>query len=159
AETVLEEAIALAADSGDGQIEAHAKLARLLVRLHLGETSQWAEEAILDSNAAIATFEELEDHTGLARAWRYLGYTHGNAFRWGDMALALSRALDYARLASDARQQAWSATGYAVALLYGPTHVEEAIRRSEQIVEQMGDDRQAYGQVLSYLAHLDAMRG
>jgi predicted ATPase len=159
AEAVLEEAIAAAADSGGRRIEAHAKLVRLLVRLHIGETAQWGEEAIVDTNEAIAIFEQLGDHTGLARAWRYLGYAHGNACRWGDMAIALARALEHARLASDARQQAWSATGYAAALLYGPTPVDEAIERCQSIVEQIADDRQAQGLVLAYLAQLEAMQG
>src|SRR5207247_4086747 len=50
ADGVLEEAIATSEASGERRIEAHAKLVRLLVRLHLGETSQWGEPAILDTN-------------------------------------------------------------------------------------------------------------
>ncbi len=159
ADALLEEAITAAAGAGKRHIEAHAKLVRLLVRLHIGETAQWGEEAIVDTNEAIAIFDALEDHTGLARAWRYLGYAHGNACRWGDMAIALGRALDHARLAGDVREQARSATGYATALLYGPTPVDDAIQRCDGIVEQIAHDRQAQGLVLAHLAQLQAMRG
>jgi predicted ATPase len=158
AEAVLEEAIAGSQALGAQGIAAHATLVRLLVRLHSGAAEQWNDEAIIETNEAIAVFDSLGDYEGLARAWRYLGYAHGNACRFGDMAAAVAHALENARLAGDARQYAWSAKDYAAALLYGPTPVEEAIERCKQIMGEIADDRQAHGLVLAHLAQLEAMR-
>jgi ATP/maltotriose-dependent transcriptional regulator MalT len=95
----------------------------------------------------------------MAKGWRLLAWTHGTACRFGDAAEASERALEHARLADDARQQARAATAYAGAALFGPTPVDEGITRCEQAVELLSGDRQSEAVVLALLASLVAMRG
>ncbi len=47
---------------------------------------------------------------------------------------AAEQAIEHARLAGDVRQEARAVTTYATAALHGPTPVDEAIRRCEEIV-------------------------
>lgn len=91
--------------------------------------------------------------------WRLVGYLHATACRYGEAAEAARHAIEQARLAGDVRQEARAVTTYATAALYGPTPVEEAIRRCEEIVAAELGDRQAEGLVLAALAQLSAMRG
>ena len=159
AEEALETAIALAEETGIARAKAHASLVRLLVRLRAGDPEGWRDEAAVTIAEAMAVFEESGDHAGLAKGWRLLAWTHGTACNFGLAAEAQERALDEARLAGDVRQQSRAATAYAVAAVFGPTPVSEAIDRCEQMLEQVSGDRHSEGILLGYLASLLAMQG
>src|SRR4029450_5523618 len=154
AAAVLDQAIEHATILGEPAIEAKATLIGLSVRQHTGELENWTEQVEAATAAAIALFEPGGDHMGLTKAWELLGYVHGNALRFGEMAAAFARALEHARLAGDAKQEARCATQYALALVHGPTPAKEAIARCEEIVAQVGNDRQAQATVLSCFAYL-----
>jgi len=104
-------------------------------------------------------FQESEDHAGLAKSWRLLAWTHGTACNFGLAAEAQEHALQEARLAGDVRQQSRAATAYAVAAVFGPTRVSEAIERCEEMLELVSGDRHSEGILLGYLASLLAMQG
>ena len=159
AEVVLEDAIDRAGRAGTPTVVANASLVRLLVRLRAGDPESWRKEAAEAIAEAMAVFEQAGDDAGLAKAWRLLAWTHGTACRFGNAAEASDRALDHARKAGDARQQARAATAYAAAALYGPTPVTEAIERCERMVAEVSGDRQAEGVVSALLASLLAMNG
>ena len=103
--------------------------------------------------------EEHDDQAGLAKAWRVIGAVHGVACRYGEAAPAVQRAIEHARNAGDVRQERRDAAPYALAALYGPTPVPEAIASCERIVEESAGDRRSEGLALSALAQLEAMRG
>jgi class 3 adenylate cyclase/tetratricopeptide (TPR) repeat protein len=159
AEVTLDDAIAAAGRLGASTVRAHASLVRLLVQLRTGEQERWKEEAAITITEAMAVFEEAGDHSGMAKGWRLLAWTHGVACQFGLAAEAQERALEEARLADDVRQQGRAATAYAVAAVFGPTHVAEAIERCEHMLEQVAGDRHAEGILLGYLGSLLAMNG
>ena len=104
-------------------------------------------------------FERAGDDAGLAAAYRLLAWAHGTACQFGEVATAAGRAVEHARRAGDERQRRWAEAQYAMAVVWGPTSVPEAIARCEEIVEQAGDDRRTIGLVKSLLGRLEAMRG
>ena len=80
------------------------------------------------------------------------------AARWGDMARALEKELHYAYRAgrtSDSK----SGPSMAIALLYGPTPVPEAIQRCEELAARSTADQIAFSVINDQLAQLYAMRG
>jgi class 3 adenylate cyclase/tetratricopeptide (TPR) repeat protein len=157
--TTLDEAIDAAAVIGDARLLAEARLVRLLLTRQAAEPEGWGEEVLLEAERARTVFEAAGDNAQLARMWRLLGYVHATACRYGDVATAAERAIEHARLAGDVRQEARAVTTYATAALHGPTPVEEAIRRCEEIVGRELGDRQAEGLVLCAMSHLEALRG
>jgi hypothetical protein len=67
--------------------------------------------------------------------------------------------MKHAALGGDERQRQHAATQYAIAALYGPTPVPEAIERCESIVAEALEDRRTQGIVMSLLSELRAMQG
>jgi predicted ATPase/class 3 adenylate cyclase len=158
AEVFLDEAIAAAEARSDPPLAAAASLMRLLVRSNYAEG--WSEdELVREAEEAIPIFEECEDDTLLAEAYRLLAWAHGTAGRYAASAEAARRGVEYARLAGDERQRTRAATLHAGACLYGPTPVGEAIGRCRQIIAEVDGDRRSEGLVLSILARLEAMHG
>ena len=71
------------------QVTAHAALVNLLVSLRAGDPEQWRAAAAETIAEAMAVFEAVEDHAGLAKAWRLLAWTHGTACDFGKAAESL----------------------------------------------------------------------
>jgi tetratricopeptide (TPR) repeat protein len=92
-------------------------------------------------------------------AWRLMAWAHGTKGDYERVAETADRALEESRIAGDQRQQRRAASQYAVASLYGPMTVTEAIRRCEAIIAEATGDRRTEGLVTSLLARLEAMRG
>ena len=67
--------------------------------------------------------------------------------------------MEHASLGEDERQRQHAASQYAIAALYGPTPVPEAIERCEAIVAEALEDRRTQGLVMSLLSGLRAMQG
>ncbi len=158
AEVFLEEASDAARELGDDRLAAEAGLVLLLQRRYAERLDRWTAMLLEEAERAIAIFEEAGDHAGLARAWRLIMNAHGVAHRFGEAAAAAERAAEHAQLAGDPRQETRAASGYAMASLYGPTPVAEAIARCEQLLESTADKRME-GLVLCLLAPLHAMQG
>jgi class 3 adenylate cyclase len=132
AEAALGEAVELAAD------EPVRLLAELERRYALGR-SQSFENAIVETAEAAAraipVFEAAGDHTALARAWRAIGDVDWHACRWEKRAATLERALEHARRAGDSRAVKALALELSVALMFGPTPIEEVERRARTLFE------------------------
>jgi class 3 adenylate cyclase/tetratricopeptide (TPR) repeat protein len=159
ARVVLDDAAASARTVSDTRVGAHALLIQLLLQLRAGEVEQWTEVAVPQIEVAIEVFTRADDHLGLAKAYRVLGYVHGTACRYGAAAEACERGLEYARLAGSAAEERLAATSYALAACLGPTPVDEAVAGCEAILEQVRSNRLSGGWVLCLLANLSAMRG
>jgi ATP/maltotriose-dependent transcriptional regulator MalT len=71
----------------------------------------------------------------------------------------LAQALEHARRAGDRRQEASLVGPLGHALLYGPTHVDDAILRCECFLADNRDDRAVEAAMLSTLGCLRAARG
>jgi class 3 adenylate cyclase/tetratricopeptide (TPR) repeat protein len=169
AEAVLAETAAAAAAAGDRRSELRALLERS--RWRLTTTSDESTHTLRRiAEQAIPVFERADDDAGLARAWAHLALLDSFGCRWATATESLERGLLHARRAAGAHLESellWSLTG---ALQYGPTPVEEGIRRLHQILDRDAEaPRGAATQPLSLstravveatgLAGLEAMRG
>jgi ATP/maltotriose-dependent transcriptional regulator MalT len=110
-------------------------------------------------DTAMPLFEEEDDHRRLAKAWRLAMDAYGISYRFGDAAAAGERAVRHARLGDDVRGAAAAASTYAMAALYGPTPVHEAIARCEESLAATAGNRKLEAFVTLLLAPLHAMSG
>ena len=159
AEAFLDEAIETAESTGEDGLAASARLFRLRVRSHSADPEDWTEQVVVEADRSLPVLEAAGDHVELARALRMLAWAHGTACRYGNAAAAAQRAMEHASLGGDERQRQHAASQYAIAALYGPTPVTEAIERCEAIVAEAPEDRRTQGLVMSLLSGLRAMQG
>jgi class 3 adenylate cyclase len=154
ADRVLSDTLA----SGDEQLKAHAIVQRGLLRLFT-ESDVSSEQLIADAEGAIDVFRRHGDELGLARAWRLIGQAHYLARRAGPSVEAADRALDHARRAGDlSRLELKEIVEWlAVGLMLGPTPAPEALRRSEPLLEEAGEDRFLIAALYSIRANIAAM--
>jgi len=159
AEAFLDEAIETAESTGEDGLGASARLLRLRVRSHSADPEDWTEQVVVEADRSLPVLEAAGDHVELARALRMLAWAHGTACRYGKAAAAAQRAMEHASLGGDERQRQHAASQYAIAALYGPTPVGEAIARCESIVAEASEDRRTQGLVMSLLSGLRGMQG
>jgi len=158
ARTVLEEAQELARAAGNVRLEVRAGIELEFVAM-LTTAITGGDDLIVTAERAIATLTEVGDDGGLARAWRLLSEAHVLACRWADRGTALDRAIEHARKAGDRRQESSLVALLAQALHYGPTPVDAAIGRCEQLLAEAGEERALAAALMSTLGGLYAMRG
>lgn len=158
AEDIADQAVTAGEQLGDERLVTNASLARLFVR-YVTDSGGWTKSVLQEAERAIPALEKIGDHAGLAKAWRLLGSVHGTACRYADAEHAVQQSIEFARLAGDRRQEVRNLPAYATSALYGPTPVELAIARCEQILEQAPGDLRAEGIVRCTLAQLHAMAG
>jgi class 3 adenylate cyclase/tetratricopeptide (TPR) repeat protein len=158
AETLLNSAIEGGAEVGDRGTQATGKLILLDIR-YATSPEDIEDEMIAEIEASIAELEELDDHEGLARAWRLLTLVHWEACRWGTGEETARRMIDQARAAGNDVLEARVLPALATCALYGPRPVAEAIAVCEELLEQTKNDRKGEAVTLRALAHLEAMRG
>jgi class 3 adenylate cyclase len=160
AEVFLAEAVETAGRLGKSALAAEARLAQLMThRFAGGEESNWTEAVLAELDSAVPVFEEDDDHRRLGKAWRLAMDAYGISYRFGDAAAAAERAVRHARLGGDRRGATAAATTYAMAALYGPTPVSEAIARCEETLETVGGNRKLRAFVTLLLSPLYAMSG
>jgi predicted ATPase/class 3 adenylate cyclase len=156
---VLHAAIDAAAKRGDARLEATAKLTLLLLRLRSGEAEEWSVEAKDQLEQAIVVFERVGDHEGLAKAYRLLGWAHGTQYHFREVESAVERGIEYARLAGDLREERSNSTTYAMAGLFGPAPVPDAIARCDEVLGVVAGHLYHESVLTAVLALLEAMRG
>jgi class 3 adenylate cyclase/Flp pilus assembly protein TadD len=159
AELVLNTAKTGAEAIGDASLAAEAELVRLLVEQYSFEGQDWSGRVQAAIDAAMPIFEKDAYHPGLALAARLEVGLHGTANRYGQAATASEQVIDHAKAAGDSRLERRGAVGYAISALYGPTPVEKAIERSQELVAEVSGDRRTEGKLCRTLAVLYAMRG
>ena len=143
------------AAAGDTRLETRAAIEIGFNDALTGSTT----DAIVElAERSIPTLLELGDDAGLSRAWQLV--TDANVGgRWAERTQALERALHYAERAGDRRQQSSIVALLAQALHYGPTPVEAAVERCEQLLTDADGDRALAAALMSTLGGLNAMRG
>ena len=159
ADAFLLEALEGAAQARSERLAAHAKLGRLLVQRYAGEEIGWDQQVFTETSAAIAALEPCDDHVGLAKAYRLLCLVHGTACRFADFLAADEQYLRHAELAGDRRLQTHAVVATAIAATYGPTPVDEAIARCEELMGRAQASRRSAGIVTAHYALLHAMQG
>jgi tetratricopeptide (TPR) repeat protein len=159
AAAVLEEAVEQASAEGERRVAADAAVALTHLRLFTDSSTASHEQIRSDLAAAVRVFEELGDDAGLARA---LGFAGQLRFWAGEAASAiedLEQAARHAHKAGDRLQESQSLGYILIASVYGPTPVESALQRAEQIRGQVDGNRRLHVTILRCQARLEAMRG
>jgi DNA-binding SARP family transcriptional activator len=156
AERTLEQARAVAAEQGDRGLELRARIELAHARL-FSDPSRDSSELLELAETAIPLVEELGDDRSLGRTWRQVGSVHGS-FR-GSMSgwqESVERALVHYR------RSGWSTAGclheLAAALFHGPTPVEAAVARCDELLSE-ATERVAEAYVDAFRAGLVALSG
>ena len=157
-EAALREARALAVDAGDGPLEARAQVSRLASRLQV-DPDAVARLMRRQGDGLEQALEAAGDHGGLAQLW------HVRALLWwikcqsGEAERAWRRAADEALQAGDERMLSDAVGWEASSMALGPTPVDAAIVRCQEIRAILSGDPWAEALALEPLASLHAMRG
>jgi hypothetical protein len=160
--TVVADATTASEESHDDLAGAHARLVQLYADLYSGAADEgqgWSAEVDSLSLAAIPLFEEAGYEAGLTFAWRMRVGMFGAAQRSGDVAEAAEQVIEHARRSGNARAEVKASFAYATAALYGPTPVEAAVARIEEIIGRVTGDQYALAYLGLILAQLHAMGG
>jgi DNA-binding SARP family transcriptional activator len=158
ADAVLSEAVEGGAAAGDRRIVLLSELELALVRMHR-DPAYDAEEVEETVARAIALFEGLEDHAGLATSWDLAAHVR---FNHGQAALAEEAwrsALAHARKAGDRNREGDCLVFLAFCELEGPTPVTAAVERIDEIGRLAEGSPVVEAIVLITGALLEAMRG
>jgi tetratricopeptide (TPR) repeat protein len=157
-ESLLNGLLEVATAIGDRRIEQHALL-ELAQHRTMSEPDVSMAEFEDVTRTVIRVFEELGDDEGLAVAWRRLSLVpraHGD-FRACEE--ALEHALDHARRAGIAKEEARVLSSLCDILVYGPAPAEDALRRCGALRERARGNRLTEASVMAPIASLLAMRG
>jgi class 3 adenylate cyclase/tetratricopeptide (TPR) repeat protein len=158
ADEVLAHATEEAAARGDASVQATARVMRL--RSRYTTNAPEVEGTLADElQRDLLVLEGLDDHAGLAQAWRLLTQVHATNGMYGKAEEAALQMIEHARLAGNPLMGTRHLNALAFCALYGPTPVPKAIRRCEDVLEQARGDRKAEAVTRCALAHLHAMRG
>ena len=158
AAAVLREAVAEATATGDRRLEELGRVEQAFLRLNT-DPDVATEETIGVAEQALAVFEELGDEGGLARAWALIGHANWLLCRSEQMEDAFTRALESTRRAGDPREEGWILRMLALVYCHGPTPVDQAIARCEQILELGRGHAAIEVSTRAKIAGLEAMRG
>jgi class 3 adenylate cyclase/tetratricopeptide (TPR) repeat protein len=157
AESVLSEAVERGQAAGERAVVANAALALSDIRFH--RTKIGREEIVLEVESAIRVFGEYGDDAGLARTLNLRGKLR---FWSGEAAAALDdleRAAEHARDAGDRYEEAEILQYVAAATLFGPTPVDQALARVEELRSPAEGNRRFEVTLLANRARLEAMQG
>jgi class 3 adenylate cyclase/tetratricopeptide (TPR) repeat protein len=157
-DSVLSEAVENARAAGEHLAAADAAVALFYLRAHT--VPEMSDEKIAHKlEGVIRVFEEYGDEAGLARALSLTGMLR--CWR-GEAAAAitdLEQATSYARQVGDRVQEAESLQYLLMAMLWGPTTVDEALERVEKIRTGAEANRRLEVTLLRTRAQLEAMQG
>ena len=155
----LDEAEAARDDPACAATVARARLIRLLVELYAGSEESWLERAEAEVGRAIPVFEAARDDAGLATAWRVRCNADVQALRFDAGFDAAEEMIRHAEHADDIRQQRRGAVAYAICATQGPTPVDQAVTRCEELIAAVEGDRRTGAVLQGALAQLLAMQG
>jgi class 3 adenylate cyclase/tetratricopeptide (TPR) repeat protein len=136
-----------AAEASDGRLQAHATVIGLWIRFFTNPDG-WADEAEREARRAIATFGQIGDERGLARAWSLLGVVHCMYARFAPAEQAWSSAVEHARRAGNRRDLLEALCWVPGMIEAGPMPAEDAIRRCREIRDQAQGDKKVMSSAL-----------
>jgi class 3 adenylate cyclase len=153
----LAQALAESRTAGDKPTEARARIE--LEYSNLRQQRGAVADGLLDAVAeGIPIFERIDNHRALARAWLFFGWVHGgrraNHAAWLDSA---ERALTHNRTAGWTTSSCLGEIG--IALYWGPTPVNHAVARCEQLLREESSDRVGGAYLSTFLGGLRALEG
>ena len=152
------EVIREAIDSDDERVGARAIQARLEAAVS-GTSSRDYSETLQEAEHAIEVLEESGDDLDLAKAWDGLAMLRHSLGQEVLAQEACERAIEHARRAGGWREEMSVLRRLAFALTWGPTHRSDALRRCQEILEEVAGFAEFEGDVLAALAILRALEG
>jgi ATP/maltotriose-dependent transcriptional regulator MalT len=158
AERVLGEALAVAQARHDPRLEARTRVELQFLRLHTGPDTGTAEARRVAAAARDVLAAE-RDELGQCRAWRLLAWVEWIESQAARADAAWERAAAFAERAGDERELFEILGWRATASVFGPTPIDEAIRRCTSIREQIRASPIAGAVALRPLGLLFALRG
>ncbi len=158
ANTWLDAAVQTAAARGSEGLETSARLTRLLFR-HLTDPALVEGDVEAQVRQAIDLLERAGDQAGLVTAWRFITNLRIAAAQWAETEDAVERVLHHAQLAGDRVAEQRAGPILAMASLFGPMPVPDAIDRCRELLERSGESRKAQASIVRDLAYLQAMAG
>ncbi|HUL84744.1 MAG TPA: adenylate/guanylate cyclase domain-containing protein [Actinomycetota bacterium] len=158
AEAVLSEAIELADASGDAGLVARATLDRFFSEGVLAGPER-ASERQRDVRALIPALEARGDDLALTKAWQLIADGYGRQGLYESMREPLERGVFHARKAGDRLEASEALQGLSYLSWSGLTPAAEGIRRCEEVLEAVAEDRRTAAEVYAALGALHAMLG
>jgi len=158
AETTLSEAAETARRRGEPGVAANATVQLCFLRLHTNPEASH-EHIRAELEGAVRAFEQERNGAGLARALDLAGllrFWHGEA---GDALVELEQAAAHARRAGDGAVELTVLRSTLVVMLHGPTPVDVALERAEELDRRAPGGSAFHVSVLRTRAELEAMRG
>ena len=155
----FDEAFQLAAGSGDSSLEWLARLGRSEMQAESDPHSLSIEAMRKELEEAIRRFEELEDETGLATAWRALANLEHLPCRFDRADRAASRAVKHARACGDDRLLSESLLTMLLSKIFGSASPEEGYRTLDVLVEDVSRSRSIEAWALVVRGAFEAMEG
>jgi len=156
-EAVLSEAREAAQELGLSSLEWHARIGQTMARDRTADIT--AEEMRRVADDAIAIFAELGDDLGQTSAWVLRAKAHWALGQLTAAAAASERALEHAGDAEGEFHRIFTLLTIVTALPWGPTPVDDGIRRCEEVIGDAGGSLSVEIDVLESLASLRAMQG
>ncbi len=158
AESLLNGLIEAAVVTGDRRQELYGQLQRLSHQAVVDPSVGTAEIQAV-ARDALPVFAEAHDEEGLAWAWRQITSSLFTQARLADATDAAEHALEHARRADLAREEARAADLLCMALVHGPTPVAEAVARVEPMLRRAAGKPLLEANLMASLAELRAMEG
>jgi tetratricopeptide (TPR) repeat protein len=158
ADAVLREAVEKATATGDRRLLLLSRVEHAFLRLYTDPEVE-TEDTIAVAEQALAVFEEFDDDDALARAWALIGHANWLLCRGERMEEAFTRALECTRRTGDTQEEGWILRMLALVYCHGPTPVEQAIARCEEILELGRGHAAIEVSTRAKIAGLEAMRG
>jgi predicted ATPase/class 3 adenylate cyclase len=143
---------------GDALLAARADLQLGVLKTYTNEDG-WKEDVTQESERLLKTFGEFGYHQGLARSYILAAEVHWDDRNFAATDEALSHALEHAHRAQRMFEVATILSWLSSSAFWGPTPVEQAIERCEQILKSSKGNRLAEAKCLLRLAGLQGMRG
>jgi hypothetical protein len=148
----------VAAASPGPATAADAALSRLWLQLYTEPEGQ-TETIRTEVERLVPVLTEAEDDRALARASYLLVELDWMACRYAAAAQRLEEVTDQAARAGDRRQETEALGRLPAAFVYGPTPVEEALRRCQELRDRAAGDQGVEAGILLAEAELEAMLG
>jgi class 3 adenylate cyclase/tetratricopeptide (TPR) repeat protein len=155
----IDEAASAAERIGDERLARYAVIARNSHALFGSDANANLATILAEARDALAWLEAAGDFVGQSLGWRLVASVHGTAGRYEEAADANQRVIAAARQIGDRRIAARGAIGYAISSLHGPTPVDEALRRCEELRPEVAGDRAAEAVIGLVRGLLYALRG
>ena len=157
AESVLDEASRAAEAAGERRIEARARIARSVLRIHTEPGA--LTEMLAEAKWAIPVLEAETDELGLAQAWHLLAFVEWWRGRASAAQEGWERSIAHARSAGAPRDERSGLAWLARVAFRGPMAGTAAAARCDEILEQVKGDLKAEALALISVSGVRALAG